>query len=397
MIFYNIAGTSLALLPQILRDALLVSTVIIFFLSGVKIDRFPNRVLFLFLFLSFAIVFSFGISFFDERSTLLLDGGSFVSTVLNNIRRFGFMLFILIFFSIARKYIDLKDSIVRYLYIFWLFGLFEYFMPTSFWLVMKLPEYWRDVVDSVAGSGDGILDLEKNGRMFTYDTVYLIGERSRRLISFYLEPTTTASLAVGSLFFSYLTRNYKLFFITTICGVLTFSKGFWLAFLILLGYIITSYIFRRKLDSLYVKGVALSFVTFLVLFYFLFIYNHNLFSFGFLAHLYGLYSYIENFRFWGFGLGMAGSFAVVDNPLKVGIESSLANIVSQSGILGFLYVGVLFTLLFKQVANHVVLGLLVVFYFFLFSTSNSAVAYSGNFLLFLIIAQSFSYDTDKCQ
>jgi hypothetical protein len=143
---------------------------------------------------------------------------------------------------------------------------------------------------------------------------------------------------------------------------------------------------NKKISIIYIYFVFISLIFSIIGLYFLYINYPFLFEFGFFAHLKGLYNYINSFVFIGYGLGLSGSFSVIENPLEIGIESSFANIFSQLGIIGAMIIVLYFQWINRKVRIKNIFQLLLVFYFFIYLTSNSATGYSGNFLIIFIFA-----------
>lgn len=396
LLLYNLVGASLiANAPQLIRDLLIIWLV---FKGIVEYNKKTkkaslNSIYFILFLLTLLVIFTYNVSFGGKYN------GDYFKSYVNNVRRFIMPLEILLFGVIYLKdeySILFEKKIQRYLYVYWIFGLFEYSMPIVFWEKMNAMNY---TMDAAFGASNELNTLFDSGVFYTWDTLFLWGEKARRLVSFYIEPTTTASLAIASVVFSDFIKDKHLLILSVLCGLLTFSKGFFI-FILLYSFIVFCYKF---FGSRFAYKILI--LIFLVLFVLIFIigyilYNKNplLFEFGFFAHLVGLYEYFNNFKFFGYGIAEVGSFRYNTSDLslsKIGIESSLANLISQCGffVLVLYYYSAKF--IFKEAVVYYDLNVIVLFlmYMFVFSTSNSATGYSGNFLILLLIA--FFYNKNQ--
>lgn len=384
LILYNLLGNIgiIVQFPQIIRDLVVLITVSLLMLS-VKFIKKNLRIMFLFYVFLIVLIFY---SFLSLSEYYNID---VIKSIVNNIRRFLFPFLIIIYLIYMKNCINI-EKVQKYLIFFWIFGITEYFIPTSFWSYLQLELYYNNVVNAGVGSGNNIENFMQSGRMYTFDTYYLIGEKSRRMISFYLEPTTLGSLAIASLFIGYLESNKLLVVLSIISGFLAFSKAFIIAFLLF-----TLYLFLNKFKSkimLFFNNIVITLLLLLLLLigYFIYIDNKIIFEFGFMHHLVGLYSYFENFKFLGYGIGKVGSFAYLDIYNPIGVESAGANIFSQLGIFSLLLYFLFFT--YIKFKNNQLIVLLLIFYVFMYTTSNSATGYSGNFLIFLAIIYYSNFD-----
>jgi len=377
LLLYDVLGKVgiIVQFPQILRDSAILITISLLMLSKQFLKK---NLKIMIIFYTFLIVLIF-YSFVSLSQYYNID---VVKSIINNIRRFLFPFLIVIYLIYMRNYINI-EKIEKYLIFFWVFGIIEYFIPTSFWSQLYLESYYNNVVNTGVGSGNNIESFMQSGRMYTFDTYYLIGEKERRMISFYLEPTTLGSLAIGSLFLAYLKSNKLLIILSIVSGFLAFSKAFILVFLFF-----TTYLLLNKFKSdiiLFFSNIIILFVLtlFLVIGYFIYINNPIIFELGFMHHLVGLYSYFEHFKFLGYGIGQVGSFAYINIHSPIGVESAGANIFSQLGIFSLLLY--LFFFSYIKLKNNQFIVLLLISYIFMYTTSNSATGYSGNFLIFLVI------------
>jgi len=393
LLVYNALGVKvLAAVPALLRDMLVLLFVVFGVIYKFFLDKRVHFTLLLFCLLLASISISIlsvnlGVVGFDE----------FVSVIANNIRRFIFPFLIFYFFLFYFKYRDI-DLLAKFILAFWLFGLFEWLMPLMFWEKMGLLEYWNEYSNSVSSTGGTHNQLQGYPRLFTFDTYYLIGQKSRRLISFYIEPTTTAALAQASVIFGLVFKRKAIVWLATIAGFLTYSKGFIIFFILLTPMLILYKYASLPLLKFYCNTIA--FLLFGMLFagFFIFLAYPQIVQFGLFAHLEGLYEFFIHFNILGYGIGNVGSFRF-DSMWggvfhRVGVESSLANLISQLGLMGFISVYGLFVFFLNRVITrketvYVYFG--VILYVFVYSTSNSSTGYSGNFLIYLLVVIVYKY------
>lgn len=383
-----------AALPALLRDMLVFSFVIFGVIYKFFLDKKVNiTILFFFLLLTSISISILAIEF----DTVTFD--EFVRVVANNIRRFIFPFLVFYFFLFYFKFKNI-DLLAKFITAFWIFGIFEWLMPLAFWEKMGLLEYWNEYANSVSSTGNTHDQLQGYPRLFTFDTYYLIGQKSRRLISFYIEPTTTAALAQASVIFGLLFKRKAIVWLATIAGFLTYSKGFIIFFILLTPILILYKYASLRLLKFYCNTIA--FLLFGMLFagFFIFLAFPQIVQFGLFAHLEGLYEFFIHFNILGYGIGNVGSFRF-DSMWggvfhRVGVESSLANLISQLGLMGFISIYGLFVFFLNRVITkkesvYVYFG--VILYVFVYSTSNSSTGYSGNFLIYLLVVIVYKYSS----
>lgn len=393
LLLYRLSGSvGLAIALPLIRDLLILIVVAWIILNrSLKIRSLDINVL-LFYLLFFLIIGHLSLKSLD----IIMDLSKYAMPIANNVRRF---LFVFLAFFFFRRYASdrFNNILLKALIFFWLFGIFEYAMPLSVWRSIGLLDYWNNVINKTSGTGFEMQGLDQAGKMVTYDLYYITGKVFRRMIGFYLEPTTTGSLAVGSVVFSHTMNSRYLRILAIIGGFLTFSKAF-LLFLIL-------YTFRRIMvlikmpTKLYDRMVLISLLGFLIFGYFVYLAYPEIFLFGFMKHLVGLYEYFINFRGFGYGIAEVGSFRVSGVESEIGVESSLANIISQLGVLSILILTLFFhysTKNLNKVANVGFMAMIVA-YIFIFATSNSATGYSGNFLIIYMMAYYYNKNKEETQ
>jgi hypothetical protein len=396
MLLYTVTGVKvIAALPVLIRDSIVfLSFAAVLFARAMVKGRCHTTLIYFCVLLVAIILATAGNAYSSGGSH---QAGELIKVLLNNLRRFvfPFLIFIYFYYFLDRKSIGLA---CKFAMTFWCFGIFEYFMPLSFWSSLGLLNYWNEYSNSTASTGKIQESLAGYDRLFTFDTYYILGFQARRLISFYLEPTTTAALAQATVILGLLTKKRLLVTLAVVGGLLTFSKGF---ILFLLGLLPLSFLINRVHRNalrLYLIAVACVLFGSLVIGYFVYLQYPQIVKIGLFAHLEGLYEYIVHFNPLGYGVGIVGSFRFEDSwggeLHRVGVESSLANHVSQLGLLGLAAILMLFWHI-KNLMGHSKQSFYVLYmltmYCFIFSTSNSATGYSGNFFIFFVLVAWYKY------
>ena len=181
------------------------------------------------------------------------------------------------------------------------------------------------------------MTIRDSGHLYTGDLLMFFDDKSRRMVSVFLEPTHFASFlliffGLELIFF----QRYISAFIIFIFGCLTFSKFF------IISALLMYMVHLRGRCSIW-----LHLLLFVGIFAFSsFIYNEVGLTFGFLAHLIGFYTGLElliDFPF-GVGVGVGGNRGDIEWSSEAGTfggESGMGNIFAQVGIFGFLHLYIL--------------------------------------------------------
>lgn len=396
LLIYSATGSKVVTaIPALLRDVIVLLSFLGVFLARATIRGKSHTTMIYFMLLLLSIAVATLSSLYSAGG--VPEIGELVKVLMNNIRRFIFPFVIFVYFYYFMNFSSIALA-YRFATIFWCFGVFEYLMPLAFWESMGLLDYWNEYSNSTASTGKTQGSLQGYDRFFTFDTYYILGYEARRMISFYLEPTTTAALAQGSVVLGILMKRPRLVALAVIGGLLTFSKGFIVFLLGLAPLVLLINKANVGILKLYVVAVAIVLFGSLIAGYFLYLQYPQIIRIGLFAHLEGLYEYVTHFNPLGYGVGAVGSFRFEDNwggdLDRVGVESSLANHISQLGVLGFASIALLFwhikNILDGDKRGFYVLYMLII-YCFIFFTSNSATGYSGNFFIFFVIVAWFKY------
>ncbi len=320
----------------------------------------------------------------------LISEASFNFLLLNSRRILISFLIFFVFSSLIYKDEDilkLKKFFYKITILVCSYGILEFFLPLSFWdHVLNIPEYWN------ASDNLGITSIRQVGRGYTSDLIFLTGEKFKRMLSFFLEPTTLGTfLALSYAYFLFaenIRRRSYLLLIIFISGFLCFSKIF------LICAILTTLLkkFRFKLSQLYI----LTFLFFLLMGFFL---HGKPKAHGALSHVIGLYSGFEiALKNWhGMGLGMAGNRMETPEPSimngELGGESGIGNIWAQIGFVGSVVLFFVLKLhktlkkLYNKTKNedYYALSVMLFVYFINLLLSASSLSLKGNFILFIIV------------
>lgn len=313
---------------------------------------------------------------------------------LMNIRRIFEWMVIIFTFSLISLRLEQYRILLKVTYylglLIFLFGLVGMIAPVQIWdEVFELPKFWNES-DFATTPIESI--KEGGGKTYTSDLVFITGEKTRRMISTYVE-ATTLGIFFTFLFtyaaFTKLLPNKLLFLaVSFMGGVLVFSKSFMVSVLVVAFFSI----YRRLSIAAYYFGFALLLV---VGFY---IYHKIGKVHGGLSHIIGFYTGLELLidKPLGFGLGMAGnrgqaSVGVV-NGLNGG-ESGLGNVTAQIGVLGLFTLYIIHTIIKTFKRNYRETGSMEYYAIFVV-TVNWAVTYflsasslglTGNYIFFIFI------------
>jgi hypothetical protein len=293
--------------------------------------------------------------------------------------RRNLILFVVLFAFLMYRTEILNISAIINRFIIWtiisvILSFVFYFLPLEFFYMLKLQEFWLNTgVDSWAE-----VSLEYSGRFYSYDLYFLIGEKIRRNIGIYLEPTTSAHLILlGLAFLIYSSSKKKRFLIIlVIAGLSTISKAFVLGlFTLIFLYFVRSYLFHL---------LYLTFVSILIAILFS---NEELG--GYTAHVLGFSSGINSLttNIFGMGFGAAGNYGI----LQIGSESAFGSLIGQFGIfymlLFFALLFVLFLLYkkYNKSKNNIFYAIYSSMYVWMIIHlfSESALGFSGNVFYFI--------------
>jgi len=269
-------------------------------------------------------------------------------------------------------------------------GILEYLAPNVLWT-----DYLRVIDYFSANPLDpfGMLPFEETGRFFSWDLQYLYGGPVRRAVSTYIEPTTLAAALICAVCLlmglrqSHGHRQSLQLLIVLVCGVLTLSKGFALAMILLVMYLYIGIPSPRRIFIwTLVAGTAGVLLN-----------RFDLLNAGPASHVIGLSTAIDHLisgYFFGEGLGNAGNYASEGSNLEIGAESGLGNLLSQVGVVALLYIAWIQIMtndilakarMQRDRAGHYIAAMLMGWYVsFLFSASSLGIG--GNALIFLAIS-----------
>ncbi|MFT7721734.1 MAG: hypothetical protein QM788_02725 [Roseateles sp.] len=318
--------------------------------------------------------------------------------VFNLRRHLSFLLVLLVFreygtgFRSEQSYFQFLKPI---LVVLWGFGVVEIFLPDVFWNdVVGITGYWEALsLDPFSTSTIG-----QNGRFYSWDLYALIGE-VRRMVSFYLEPTTMAAFFVACMCFSFMGGPRERFWTWLIAslGLLTISKFFALSVPLALATIAL----RDRLH----KHLFLGFVVACI------VISTGVIALnidaGALAHLKGISSLVEivmQNKWLGLGLGAGGNYADSDlDTAEIGAESGFGNIAAQLGLMSLVYIFLLNSLyvsLLERYHRHrdpvyaAAIAALVCWTLSFF-LSASSLGLSGNAFVFILLGSALHRDTAR--
>lgn len=369
------------------KDVLLFALLLVTLLHFLNKPNYPKDLVTQYLILFLLAIILLINCFYSEAS---------LSSKILNIRRI--MIPLLIFFvfsSFIYKEYDVqrfKKFYINITYAICFFGIVEFLLPLSFWdNVLRIPEYWN------ASDNIDITSIRQVGRGYTSDLIFITGNKFRRMLSFFLEPTTLGTyLSIAYAYFLFandIKNRNRLLWLIFLSGVLCFSKLF------LISVFLTTVLKRLpfKISQLYI----ITFLFFLGVGYFLF---DKPKAHGALSHVIGLYSGFEIAlqNPLGLGLGMAGNRP--DEVLpgiingKYGGESGIGNIWAQVGFLGSMilvfiyYVHKRIKQRYKVTGNedYYALSVVLFVYFINLLLSASSLSLKGNFMLFVFLGIYFS-------
>ncbi|WP_258102668.1 hypothetical protein [Marinoscillum sp. MHG1-6] len=275
------------------------------------------------------------------------------------------------------------------------FGLFEYLIDITFWDdLMHLPRYWQDKGDLFAA---GKLSVESSGKFYSYDLYPLIGDKTRRIVSFYAETKPLASYCIYLIPFAYFSRQSAVKFfvcpLLLIVGVLTYSKGFIIVFFMCLFH---NFIPKR---AYFILLILIPFFVFGAIIYYLGI------GIGPLSHISGLYSgllIILKGNIFGLGLGATGNYSSPLLESLGGGESGFGSMMGQIGIIAFIFYLFLYKVA-KSILNryqktelkqYYVVYIGFVGWVVNFLYSEAAMGFRGNVFVFLTIGLLLSQQLD---
>jgi len=378
VLIYNITGSSFAFSFPAINDAMLL---ILGLLSVINLKiKYNGRIYFSIISVLIALLF---------LDFLLLTGADFSSKLFSLRRIISLIAALVIGLNLFQQGFTLKRYFNLHYSIFFmvaLFGLVEYFLNSSFWdQIIKLPEYWKAEGDIFAATKGTV---EASGKFYSYDLYPFIGQKVRRMVSFYTEAKPLASYCIFLFPFIYfiesgLKRNILLLLVIVV-GVLTFSKGFVLV--VLLCY---SQVFI-KINPSFFWYTFIVFLGFGATIYYLGI------GIGPLSHLNGLYSgflVFLNGKFLGAGLGTSGNYSSELLESLGGGESGYGALMAQVGIGALLFQFYLYVVskkiykYYKQTNSLVYYATFICLFgwYINFLYSEAALGFRGNIFVFLTI------------
>ena len=331
-------------------------------------------------------IFCFLVSLLYLSHGLLFSASSKLGILINARRIFAPLLIFIIGyhlkFSINYFYQLLKIIIVFLL----LFGFLEMLLNKIIWLnFFNLPLYWSNITQESYA-----YEYENSARLYTPDFLIFTGERYRRMISFFLEPSMLGTFYSNAFALFYKNKKIKnsvfFCFLCFIGGFLCFSKIFLLSLISLITF---GFVFK-KISYLI---VPLSLILSISGGYF--VLNSLGLVHGSLSHIVGLYTGSKELIFnpFGLGLGMGGNRPGIDLSGIMngywGGESGLGNILIQSSFFGFLYIlffhknFIKFSRANFALKSQIVNLTFVIWLNFLFSASSLGL--SGNFLFIILL------------
>ncbi|GIW23334.1 MAG: hypothetical protein KatS3mg068_2341 [Candidatus Sericytochromatia bacterium] len=210
------------------------------------------------------------------------------------------------------------------------FGLLEYSLP--------IETIWSDIIKIQSFMGDTEVDpwasvpLGQSGRFYSWDLFIILGDKLRRLVSIYADPTLTANVLVLllNIFLFLPNKKFKdklLLVFIVLSGFFTLSKFFILSFLTSIFFYFTRLMIRNIIIYTLIGALIISIVLI------------NIFDYiPSSAHIEGLISAFTDFQLFGRGLGQAGNYATFSNIKPIGGESSIGSILAQIGIFSFLLI-----------------------------------------------------------
>lgn len=297
-----------------------------------------------------------------------------------------FLLFIFVPLS-SRNINAAHKTIVLVSWAVCLFGFVEYILPDSFWNdFLNIAEYWStNKFDPWAAES-----IFYSGRFYSWDLFLITGEKERRMVSTYLEPTTlSAFLSFAFIYLNYGQTNKSVYVkilisMIFICGILTLSKGF------LLSFISAWLLFRIKLHPYAV--IILSLLVFYLAAAFLASYGITKGAFSHVNGYYTAVNYLLDGNLFGKGLGSAGNYGNLADKHEgigeaVGGESGLGNMLAQTGVAALLFVIIIGAICSElvKINSHISrsLNLAMMAWFLTFIYSASSLGISGNVYVFI--------------
>ena len=377
---YSLVPLSFLMNFQLIKDFILFFCVFLLCYSWLERGEFKiKRDLFFFLILLYtSILFVF----------CFLSDASFKFLIYNFRKIISlFILFILFknLFIEKESFNKLLKYINSLFIVFFVFGLIDFYFGMYFWdSIFNLSGFWNSNSTDFAE----LNSFSDSGRAYSSDLYFLTGGKNRRIMSFFLEPTTYASFLSVALAYNVLISKKKVFILfILLSGVLTFSKFFIFSIFI----IYTILYFKRIRISLVI------FFSFVLFFISKYLYETFALFHGSFSHFNGFYTGFNLLKenIFGFGLGVAGNRG--ESPISTmngefGGESGLGNIMAQIGIVGFIHTLLLlliihkFSILYKYTRNanfQFILAIMLCYYLnFLLSASSLSLTSQGIYFIF---------------
>jgi hypothetical protein len=384
LLIYSVVPISFLMNFQLIKDLILFFCVFVLFYSWLDRGEFKIKrdLLFFLILLYTLILFVF----------CLLSEASLKFSIYN----FRKIISLFILFILFKNLFLLKESfnkLLKYInslfIVFFVFGLIDFYFGEFFWdSIFNLSGFWNSNSTDFAE----LNSFSQSGRAYSSDLYFLTGERNRRIMSFFLEPTAYASFLSVALAYNVLISKNKVFILLILLsGMLTFSKFFIFSIFI----IYTILYFKRIRISLVI------FFTFILFFISKYLYETFALFHGSFSHFNGFYTGFNLLKdnIFGFGLGVAGNRGeslISTMNGEFGGESGLGNIMAQIGIVGFIH-GLLLLLiihkvsiLYKYTRNvnfQFILAIMLCYYLnFLLSASSLSLTSQGIYFILAGIA-----------
>ncbi len=228
--------------------------------------------------------------------------------------------------------------------IVFVFGIIMYFLPYEAWKLIGIEEVY-------IAKGDTTIVGNFNGR---FTTGFVNGISIFRMASLYYEPVNLGYFFVFALVAAFIYRKYfnkkSIFFIImNLVGlIMTFGKGAYLLLACVFAIAVVFWIFAFKKRKLSTVAFS-SLLVFFVVFGLLWIYYKRI---GGAAspHFWGIErtfaSILSNPL--GYGLGSGGNFAEGGMDFSAGAETGLLSMIYQLGVLGFIFILIMFLIITKN-------------------------------------------------
>ena len=225
-----------------------------------------------------------------------------------------------------------------------IFGLLEYFfLGDFFWNTIPFKSF---IQNKGVSSWLGETGVTQN--FYTYDFVFIIGDKIRRLVSFFADPMVAGHIILfGAVIAIKRKSNPFLIALLIISALLSFSKGVYLVLILLLVLFFSKHLYEKNKTVFYFFTCSILCLGIAVIFY-LFSFSGNSSSY---KHILGLVTSLSNISIFGHGLGLSGSFVTTvmgTSNAALTTESYIGSIISQLGLVGIILYLSFFLYLLKQ-------------------------------------------------